>query len=104
MLGAAPNGGFEARRRFGFAHFEGEDATRAFLHRRAGGELESVTAVSVTGDSVRVDFASGTFLRAELRGDTAAGILVRGGAPADRVWLVRRASAIRRTPGSGLAT
>ena len=23
MLGAAPNGGFEARRRFGFAHFEG---------------------------------------------------------------------------------
>ena len=92
MLGAAPNGGFEAMRRFGFAHFEGTDAGRAFLHRRAGGNLETVTGVSVTGDSVAVDFASGTSLRAELRGDTVAGVLVRNGAPADRVWLVRRSA------------
>jgi len=27
MLGAAPNGGFEARRRFGFAHFDGPSGT-----------------------------------------------------------------------------
>lgn len=92
MLGAAPNGGFEARRRFGFAHFEGTDPAQAFLHRRAGGSLESVNAVMLTGDSVVVDFASGTSMRAELRGDTVAGVLVRNGAPADRVWLVRRSS------------
>ena len=92
MLGAAPNGGFEARRRFGFAHFEGADPAQAFLHRRAGGSLETVTGVALAGDSVTVDFASGTSLRAEVRGDTVAGVLVRDGAPADRVWLVRRSS------------
>ncbi|HSG09790.1 MAG TPA: CocE/NonD family hydrolase [Longimicrobiales bacterium] len=92
MLGAAPNGGFEARRRFGFAHFEGADPALAFLHRRAGGSLETVTGVALAGDSVTVDFASGTSMRAEIRGDTVAGVLVRDGAPADRVWLVRRDS------------
>lgn len=92
MLGAAPNGGFEARRRFGFAHFEGTETGEAFLHRRAGGDLETVTAVTLAGDSVAVAFASGTVLRAQLRGDTVAGILVRNGEPADRVWLVRRSA------------
>lgn len=92
MLGAAPSGGFEARRRFGFAHFEETDAARAWLHRRAGGDLERVTGVSAAGDSVVVDFASGTSLRGRLMGDTLAGLLVRGGAPADRVWLVRRSA------------
>ncbi|MDH5590762.1 MAG: hypothetical protein OEZ37_12010, partial [Gemmatimonadota bacterium] len=58
MLGAAPNGGFEARRRFGFAHFEGEDPARAWLHRRAGGTLEIVTALARSGDSLTVEFAS----------------------------------------------
>jgi uncharacterized protein len=90
MLGAAPNGGFEARRRFGFAHFEGADAESAWLHRRAGGDLEVVTNLTLAGDSLTVDFASGSSLVAELRGDTIAGVLMRGGVPADRVWLVRR--------------
>jgi hypothetical protein len=90
MLGAAPNGGFEARRRFGFAHFDGADPAGAFLHRRAGGDLERIKALNVAGDSVVLDFASGTSLRARIQGDTVAGVLVRGGAPADRVWLVRR--------------
>ncbi|GMV06358.1 MAG: X-Pro dipeptidyl-peptidase [Gemmatimonadota bacterium] len=92
MLGAAPNGGFEARRRFGFAHFEGTDPAAAFLHRRAGGDLERVAAVGTAGDAVWVDFASGASLRARLQGDTASGVLVRGGAPADRIWLVRRSA------------
>ena len=36
MLGAAPNGGFEARRRMGFAHFDGPGASSAWFKRRRG--------------------------------------------------------------------
>ena len=92
MLGAEPNGGFEARRRFGFAHFQGADLAAARLERRAGGPLETITGLSFSGDSLTLTYASGTSLRAQLRGDTLAGVLVRNGAPADRVWLVRRTS------------
>ncbi|MDP2956669.1 MAG: CocE/NonD family hydrolase [Longimicrobiales bacterium] len=92
MLGARPSGGFEARRRFGFAHFEGADPAAARLERRAGGTLETVVGIAVTGDSLVLDFASGAALRAQVLGDTIAGVLVRGGAPADRVWLVRRST------------
>ena len=52
MLGAAPNGGFEARRRFGFAHFEGPSATGAWLKRRSGDTLETIASVELTGDSL----------------------------------------------------
>lgn len=90
MLGAESSGGFEARRRFGFAHFEGTDPATARLERRAGGPLETITALAFAADSLTLDFASGASLRAQLRGDTLAGVLVRGGRPADRVWLVRR--------------
>ena len=92
MLGAAPSGGFEARRRFGFAHFEGINGDAAWLRRRAGGELESIVGLSVGDDSLILDFASGRSLRAQVRGDTIAGVLVRGGQAADRVWLVRRSA------------
>ncbi len=92
MLGAAPSGGFEARRRFGFAHFEGEDAGRAWLHRRAGGALELVRELELSDDSLLVAFASGAAIRAALAGDTIAGLLYRGGVAQDRVWFVRRAS------------
>ena len=36
MVGAAPNGGFEARRRMGFAHFDGPSANGAWFKRRSG--------------------------------------------------------------------
>ena len=39
MLGAAPNGGFEARRRMGFAHFEGAYENGAWFKRRNGAPL-----------------------------------------------------------------
>ena len=90
MLGAAPSGGFEARRRFGFAHFEGADPAAARLTRRAGGALETVAGLALSGDSLVLDFVSGSSIRAQVRGDTIAGVLVRHGSPADRVWLVRR--------------
>jgi putative CocE/NonD family hydrolase len=93
MLGAAPSGGFEARRHFGFAHFRRLDVEEAWLHRRAGGDLERITALSMDGDSVVVDFASGASIRGHLNGDTISGVWVRDGAPADRIWLVRRRSA-----------
>jgi len=39
MLGAAPNGGFETRRRMGFAHFDGPSANGAWSKRRSGAPL-----------------------------------------------------------------
>ena len=41
MVGAAPNGGFEARRRMGFAHFDGPSANGAWFKRRNGASLFS---------------------------------------------------------------
>ena len=90
MLGAEPSGGFEARRRFGFAHFEGGGAEGSWLRRRAGGPLQTIQDVRTARDSVYVDFAGGSALRGVLRNDTVTGHLLRDGEPADRVWLVRR--------------
>ena len=90
MLGAEPSGGFEARRRFGFAHFEGTDPQAAWLRRRAGGEMESIVGLSLDAGSLMLEFASGSSLRATLSGDIITGVLIRGDEPADRVWLVRR--------------
>jgi hypothetical protein len=90
MMGAEPSGGFEARRRFGFAHFEGTTAPDSWLRRRSGDPLETVTSVSAVGDSVYLSFASGAAVRGVLHGDTLQGRLLRGGEPADRVWFVRR--------------
>ena len=39
MVGAAWNGGFEARRRMGFAHFDGPSANGAWFKRRSGAHL-----------------------------------------------------------------
>jgi hypothetical protein len=39
MLGAAPNRGFETRRRMGFAHFDGASANGAWFKRRSGAPL-----------------------------------------------------------------
>ncbi len=90
MLGAAPNGGFEARRRFGFAHFDGPSADGAWLKRRSGDPLESIAGVTVTGDSVVVSLGDDRSIRATLSGDTITGRIYRGDTPIDRVWLERR--------------
>jgi putative CocE/NonD family hydrolase len=90
MLGAAPNGGFEARRRFGFAHFEGPSATGAWLKRRSGDILETIASVELRGDSLVVSLGGDRSIRGTVSGDTIAGQIVQAGKPIDRVWLTRR--------------
>jgi hypothetical protein len=90
MLGGESRGGFEARRRFGFAHFEGAGVDEAWFHRRAGGDLEKVTGLTLDGDSLFLSFASGRSVRALVDGDTVAGRIFQDGAPIQRMWLVRR--------------
>jgi len=92
MLGVAPSGGFEARRRFGFAHFEGGDTVGSWLQRRSGEPLESIQGLRLAPDSLFLDFAGGSSIRAALGSDTVAGLLYRGDEPRDRVWFVRRTS------------
>ena len=90
MLGAAPNGGFEARRRFGFAHFEGPSADGAWLRRRSGEPLESIAAVNLTGDTFVLSLGDDRTIRATVAGGTITGRIYRGGQAVDRVWLMRR--------------
>ena len=90
MLGAAPNGGFEARRRFGFAHFEGASAIGAWLKRRSGDTLETIASVALTGDSLVVSLGGDRSIRATVSGDTITGHIVQAGKPINRVWLTRR--------------
>jgi len=94
MLGAAPNGGFEARRRMGFAHFDGPSANGAWFKRRSGAPLYTITKVSVTGDNITVSLENGSEIVVALKGDNIEGRLFRGGKPIDRVWLVKRAGPI----------
>jgi len=92
MLGGESTGGFEAKRRFGFVHFEGTDATAAWLHRRAGGRLETIQEVRLERDSLFMSYASGAFVRAAISGDTISGQIFRNGEPIQRMWFVRRHS------------
>jgi len=91
MLGAKPSGGFDALRRFGFAHFEGVDTAKAWINRRAGTKMESIHAIAITGDSVVLSLGAGTSIRARVGNDTIAGQYYRGSDPTQRVWFVRRA-------------
>jgi putative CocE/NonD family hydrolase len=90
MLGGESTGGFEAKRRFGFIHFEGADPSGAWLHRRRGGDLERVEGVRMEGDSLFLEYASGRSIRAILSGDTIAGRVFNGGQAIQRIWFVRR--------------
>jgi putative CocE/NonD family hydrolase len=92
MLGAQASGGFDARRRFGFAHFEGADTAGAWINRRSGTPLERLRAVSVSGDSIVLQLAGNTSIRARVGADTIAGQYYNGAAPTQRIWLVRRTS------------
>src|ERR1035437_10506353 len=78
MLGAKPSGGFDALRRFGFAHFEKADTTGAWINRRTGARMERIHAIVVTGDSLIIDLGPGTSIRARISKDTIAGRFYRG--------------------------
>jgi len=90
MLGAAPNGGFEARRRMGFAHFDGPYANGAWFKRRSGIPLYTITKVTVTGDNITLSLENGNEIMAVLKGDGIEGRIYSGGKPINRIWLVKR--------------
>jgi putative CocE/NonD family hydrolase len=90
MLGAKPSGGFDALRRFGFAHFENADTTGAWINRRNGTRMERIHGLAVIGDSLVIDLAAGTSIRAHISTDTIAGQYYVGKDPTQRVWFVRR--------------
>jgi pimeloyl-ACP methyl ester carboxylesterase len=52
MLGAAPNGGFEAARRMGEAHFDGPSADGAWLKGRSGASMNAITKVSLSAPAI----------------------------------------------------
>jgi len=92
MLGAKPSGGFDALRRFGFTHFEQADTAGAWINRRNGTRMERIRDIVVEGDSLFIDLAPGTSIRARIAKDTIAGQYYRGKEPTQRVWFVRRTS------------
>src|SRR5215813_11151735 len=94
MLGAAPNGGFEARRRMGFAHFDGPSANGAWFKRRSGAPLYAITKVTVAGAQMTMSLENGSEIVAALKGDDIEGRIYREGKPIDRIWLVKRTDPI----------
>ena len=90
MLGAEPSGGFDARRRFGFAHFDKADTAGAWINRRTGAPMERIRGLELKGDSLVLTLAGTTAIRARIGKDTIAGQYYRDGAPTQRVWFVRR--------------
>src|SRR5262249_29924235 len=94
MLGAAPNGGFEARRRMGFAHFDGPSANGAWFKRRSGAPLYAITRVTVAGAQITISLENGSEIVGAMKGDDIAGRIYREGKPIDRIWLVKRTDPI----------
>jgi putative CocE/NonD family hydrolase len=92
MLGAAPNGGFEARRHFGYAHFDGPSAAGAWLKRRSGDPLETLASVELTGNALVLSLGGDRSIRGTVTGDTITGQIMKAGQPVDRVWFTRRAT------------
>ena len=107
-LGAAPSGGFEARRRMGIVHFVGPSADGAWLKRRSGAALNPITKVTLAGTDLMLSLGDGQEIRATVNGDTISGQIHRGGTPINRVWLAgkgRRSASVHAatsdTPSSG---
>jgi len=94
MLGAAPNGGFEARRRMGFAHFDGPYASGAWFKRRSGAPLYTITRVTVTGAQITISLENGAEIKGLMKGDGIEGRILRDGKPIDRIWLLKRTNPI----------
>jgi uncharacterized protein len=94
MLGAAPNGGFEARRRMGFAHFDGPYASGAWFKRRSGAPLYTITRVTVTGAQITMSLENGAEIEGLMKGDGIEGRIFRDGKPIDRIWLLKRTNPI----------
>ena len=92
MLGAAPNGGFEARRRMGVAHFDGPSAAGAWLKRRSGAAMNAIAKVTLSGDHVGISLGDRREIRGSAKDGTISGQMYRDGKPVDRVWLVKRSS------------
>ena len=93
-LGAAPNGGFEARRRMGFGHFESSSADGAWLKRRSGASLAAITKVALAGDNVVVSLGDAGEINGTVDSASISGQLYRGGKPINRVWLVKRTAPV----------
>src|SRR5690349_22380086 len=102
MLGAAPNGGFEARRRMGFAHFDGPSANGAWLKRRSGAPLYTITKVTVTGAQITMSLENGAEIEGLMKGDGIEGRIFRDGKPIDRIWLLKRTNPIIWEPNYAL--
>src|SRR5215831_10913771 len=79
MLGAAPNGGFEARRRMGFAHFDEKSANGAWFKRRSGAPLFTVTKEAVTGGQIALWLDNGSEIVGLLKSDGLEGRIYRDG-------------------------
>jgi putative CocE/NonD family hydrolase len=94
MLGAAPNGGFEARRRMGFAHFDGPSANGAWFKRRSGAPLYTITKLTVAGDNITVSLENGSEIVGLMKGKDFEGRIYRDAKPIDRIWLVKRTDPI----------
>jgi hypothetical protein len=92
MLGAKPSGGFDARRRFGFAHFEGGDTTGAWINRRNGTRMERLQSLAIAGDSMILALGGNTSIRARVSRDTIEGQYYRGSDPTQRVWFIKRSA------------
>ncbi|MEP7346051.1 MAG: CocE/NonD family hydrolase [Gemmatimonadaceae bacterium] len=95
VLGAKPTGGFEARRRFAFAHFEGGDPSKDWLRRRTGAPMATFDSIRAIGDSIVLTLrgmGDGAAFRGVLSGDSISGLLFAGGKATNRVVLVRRTS------------
>jgi putative CocE/NonD family hydrolase len=94
MLGAAPNGGFEARRRMGFAHFDTASANGAWFKRRSGAPLYTITKLTVAGDNITVSLENGSEIVGLMKGNDFEGRIYRDAKPIDRIWLVKRTDPI----------
>src|SRR5690349_17404810 len=94
MLGAVPNGGFEARRRMGFAHFDGPSANGAWFKRRSGAPLYTITKLTVAGAQITMSLENGSEILGLMKGNDFEGRIYREGKPIDRIWLVRRSDPI----------
>ncbi len=107
-MGTEPIGGFEGSRRMAFVHFEGDDASEAWVRRRSDTPMYDVRAVRLAGDSVVLTLAApgsaapasaveagpgeAPSFRGVVAGDSIVGLRYQGSEAVERVRLVRRSS------------